>query len=73
MPPDVLHKAAKMHSFRVITTCAILMSIIHIHKATCCNQSWSSETFFILTRIQKDIITNVHTSSCRVLVILVRF
>jgi hypothetical protein len=32
-----------------------------------------SEEFLILRRIQRDTITNVHTSSCKVTVILVRF
>jgi hypothetical protein len=32
-----------------------------------------SETFLILRRIQRDIIINIHRSSCKVLIILVRF
>jgi hypothetical protein len=32
-----------------------------------------SETFFILRRIQRDIVINVQTSLCKVLVILVGF
>jgi len=32
-----------------------------------------SETFLILRRIQQDIITNVHSSSCKVTIILVGF
>ena len=32
-----------------------------------------SETFLILIRIHRDIIINVHLSSCKVSVILVRF
>ena len=33
----------------------------------------SSETFLILRRINQDIVINVHRSSCKVSVILVRF
>jgi hypothetical protein len=32
-----------------------------------------SETFLILRRIRRDVIRNVHLSSCKVLVVLVRF
>ena len=32
-----------------------------------------SETFLILIRIQRDIITNEHTSSCKLPIIIVEF
>ena len=38
-----------------------------------CAVTFSSETSLILRRIRRDIIINVPTSSCKVLVILVRF
>ena len=31
------------------------------------------ETFLILRRIERDVIINVHTSSCKITVIIVRF
>jgi hypothetical protein len=39
----------------------------------CVDFLYKFETFLILRKIQRDIIINVHRSSCKVLVILVIF
>jgi len=45
------------------------------HKNVCFDflYNFCMKHFFILRRIQQDIITDVHTSSCKVTIIVVRF
>jgi hypothetical protein len=48
-------------------------NVLQIKCVFCFSLHVVSETFLILRRIQRDIIINIHRSSCKVPVILVRF
>ena len=82
------YPACKEHAPYYIVICGLTVSTIFSHimsqmaqfseKATehvcfdfLCN--FFSESFLILKRIQQDTIINVHRSSCKVSIILVRF
>jgi hypothetical protein len=44
-----------------------------LNTKVCSLQLFLSETFFVIRKIQRDIITKVHRSPCKVNVIIVRF
>jgi hypothetical protein len=74
------YAACKSHLSRYIVICSLpgstFSALSHKHhdfrKKKLTFFTVLSETFLILRRIQRDIIINIHRSSCKVLVILVR-